>query len=150
MNTDNRRETTRRNTKSGTGKGSRRQSTSNTSRRRPIQYYVTDVQTDERINISDADAATINGWLALKAEEDALKERMEAMKPSVVALISETGGNVRYKGFELTTKIRKTYQFSAKVNDLETELKAAKKAEIRDETAELVRATEYVEVKAAE
>lgn len=120
------------------------------SRNRAPQYFVIDAKTNTKISINDKENNIIQSWLELKAQESALKEQMEAMKQAVVDVVSEKGGNVKYRGFEITTKVRRSYQFSAEVNDLETELKWLKADEIKNEIADCTRQTEFVEVRTIE
>lgn len=129
---------------------SNRKATKRGYTRTGTHYFVIEVKTNEKVNINNQQNAILHDWLELKAQESDLKEQLDAMKSAVVEVVSEIGGGVFYRGFEFTTKVRRTYQFSAEVNDLEIELKARKAVEIKNEIAECTRQTEFIEVRVIE
>ena len=114
---------------------------------RAPQYFVIQADTNEKVVINDKEHNILSAWLELKAQESHIKDQMDAMKAAVVEVISETGGAVKFRGFEMTTKVRRTYAFSATATDIETELKNQKAEEIKCGTAEITRQTEFVEVR---
>lgn len=112
-------------------------------------FFVITTDTREKVKISTRENNTIQNWLDLKAQQKELEAKMDALKQSVVDVVSEKGGSVQYRGFELTTKVRRSYQFSAEINDLEAELKSMRADDIKNDRAECVRQTEFIEVSKA-
>ena len=102
------------------------------------------------------DLEPVRRFLELKAEIAERQAELDELKPLIYDALTDepadfqsANGSFTCDGFRLTTGTRKTYAYSEQVQALSRELRSLKRAEERDGTAELVRATGYVVVNRA-
>ncbi len=99
------------------------------------------------IELTDAERATLQYYLQLKAEESETEERLKTVQPDVLELLSRTkGGNLDYGEFQFQSKIRRTYEYSADIVDTAKALKEAKHREEKNGTAREIKSTLFVAV----
>lgn len=98
------------------------------------------------------DPTTLKRYLELKAEARRIDEELKGLHPLIYdALTDEPAEEGRQSvslwGHTLTARVRKTYQYSDKAQALSAQLREMKRMEERDGTAQIARATGYVEVR---
>jgi hypothetical protein len=112
------------------------------------KYFVIAAETNKKVGISDKSFEILSSWIELKSREKAVESEMNAMKPAVIDVVKDLGGDVKFLNFEFLNKTRNTFSYSAEVNDLERQLEALKKQERESGAAQLVKSTPYVECSA--
>lgn len=95
------------------------------------------------------DKAKLDRFLELKGQIAELTEEFDGLKDEVLyALMEEPEQKYQYKGFEFTVQRRKKWKYSPAVKSYTDELKALKKLEEANGTAELQSQTAFPVVKA--
>ena len=90
-------------------------------------------------------------YLTLKAEIRRLTDEMKELEPLILdALMDEPEETCDYLGCRLTVQRRRTYAYSERVERMQEELKALKKLEEANGTAEITRHTGFVVVRQLE
>ncbi|MEM1094962.1 MAG: hypothetical protein AAGJ10_10195 [Bacteroidota bacterium] len=90
------------------------------------------------------DLTPVDRYLALKAQRAEIDAELDTIKPLLTAALLEEDGEVfDYHGHRFTVQRRKRYAYSERVGELTKQLKAIKKQEERNGTAELVAASAY-------
>ena len=96
------------------------------------------------------DLTPIERYLELKDRRAAIDAELDELKPLITAaLMEEDGEAYEFAGFRFSLQRRKSYAYSDRVKELEQQLRAIKRQEERNGTAELVRQTAYPVVKAS-
>ncbi|GAB5521705.1 MAG: hypothetical protein RhofKO_39560 [Rhodothermales bacterium] len=90
------------------------------------------------------DLTPVDRYLSLKAKRAEIDAELGELKPLLTTALMEEDGEVfGYHGHRFTIQRRKRYAYSERVDDLTRTLKAIKKQEERNGTAELVAASAY-------
>jgi hypothetical protein len=87
-------------------------------------------------------------YLALKAQIDILTARLEALKPTIVAALSQQGGRALHGGYEFCVRSRVTYEYSEAVAAAEARLAELKRQEQQQGIARVRSYTEVPYVRA--
>jgi hypothetical protein len=97
--------------------------------------------------LTDTERATLQCYLQLKVEESETKERLKAIQPDVLELLSRTKeGNLGFGAFQFQSRIRRTYEYNAGIVDTAKALKEAKHCEEKNGTAREIKSTLFVAV----
>ena len=90
------------------------------------------------------DLSPVYRFLDLKAQRAAIDAELDALRPLLTAaLMEEDGETYQCRGHRFTVQRRRSWAYSDRVSEAERDLKAMKRREERDGTAEIVRHVAY-------
>lgn len=66
-------------------------------------------------------------YLDAKAKIAEQEEIIEELKPTLTTVVDAMGGKTEFRGFNFSVSYRKKYDYNERIQDMESELKKAKK-----------------------
>lgn len=99
------------------------------------------------IELTEEERAALQYYLQLKSEQSETEDRLKAVQPDILEMLSRMKtGNLDFGAFQFQSRIRRTYEYSADVQEREKALRKDKHREEKNGTAHEIKSTLFVAV----
>jgi|GEM_PF-2790463 len=94
--------------------------------------------------------AKIERFAAIKQEIRKLEDELESIEKEVLAYVIESGGEHKTDAYTIKTRKRAKYKYSDTYNQMNSDLKALKKKEVKEGIATISGYSEFMTIKIKE